>query len=123
MMQIYETKKFKKWAAKNKISDEKLLNAISEIDSGLGIVNLGGDLYKARIAKNKGKSGGYRTIIIYKKGFRSLFIHGYEKNDKSDISDVEKQFYKNYARDFLNYSKESIEKMLKEGEIFDLENG
>ena len=64
-MQIYETKKFKKWAAKNKISDEKLLNAISEIDKGLGIVNLGGDLYKARIAKNKGKSGGYRTIIIY----------------------------------------------------------
>jgi len=64
-MQIYETKKFKKWAAKNKIADEKLLNAISEIDSGLGIVNLGGDLYKARIAKNKGKSGGYRTIIIY----------------------------------------------------------
>jgi hypothetical protein len=122
-MKIYETKRFKKWAAKNKIADEKLLNAISEINKGLGIVDLGGDLYKARIAKNKGKSGGYRTIIVYKKGLRSLFIHGYEKNDKSDISDVEKLFYKNYARDFLNYSKESIEKMLKEGEIFDLGNG
>jgi hypothetical protein len=122
-MQVYETKKFKKWAAKNKIAGEKLLNVVSEIDSGLGIVNLGGDLYKARIAKNKGKSGGYRTIIIYKKGFKSLFIHGYGKNDKSDISDAEKLFYKNYARDFLNYTKEGIEKMLKEGEIFDLENG
>ena len=122
-MQVYETKKFKKWAAKNKIAGEKLLNVVSEIDSGLGIVNLGGDLYKARIAKNKGKSGGYRTIIIYKKGFRSLFIHGYGKNDKPDISDAEKLFYKNYARDFLNYTKEGIEKMLKEGEIFDLENG
>jgi len=121
-MQIYETKRFKKWAAKNKIVDEKLLNAISEIDKGLGIVDLGGNLYKARIAKNKGKSGGYRTIIVYKKGLRSLFIYGYEKNDKSDISDVEKLFYKNYARDFLNYPKEGIEKMLKEGEIFDLEN-
>jgi len=38
MMQVYETKRFKKWAAKNKIADEKLLDIISKIDNGLGVV-------------------------------------------------------------------------------------
>jgi len=121
-MQIYKTKKFKKWAAKNKIADEKLLNAISEIDKGQGIVNLGGDLYKVRIAKNKGKSGGYRTIIIYRKGFKSLFIHGFGKNEKANISNVELVLFKNYATDFLNYSEGSIERLLEKGDIFKLEN-
>jgi hypothetical protein len=42
-------------------------------------VDLGGGLYKVRIAKDKGKSGGYRTIIIHKKDFRSLLVYGFEK--------------------------------------------
>jgi len=120
-MQVYETKKFKKWAAKNKIADEKLLNAISEIDNDLGIVDLGGSLYKARIAKNKGKSGGYRTIIIYKKEFRSLFIHGFEKNKINNISNSELSIFKKNAGDFLEYSEAEIKKMLELGEILKLE--
>lgn len=121
MMQVYETKRFKKWAAKNKIADEKLLNAISEIDKGLGIVELGSNLYKTRISKNKGKSGGYRTIIIYKKEFRSLFIHGFEKNKVDNISNDELSIFKKNARDFLGYSEAEIKKMLEVGEILKLE--
>jgi len=120
-MRVYETKRFKKWAAKNKIADEKLLNAISEIDKGMGIVELGGDLYKVRIAKNKGKSGGYRTIIIYKKGFRSLFIHGFEKSRVDNISSDELSIFKRNAKDFLGYSETEIKKMLELGEILKLE--
>lgn len=76
-MAAYQTKQFKKWNKKNKIPNDKLLNAIKSIDGGSGIVDLGDGLYKVRIEKNKGKSSGYRTIIIHKKDFRSLLIHGY----------------------------------------------
>ena len=121
-MAIYQIKEFHKWVKKNKIAKEKLLDAIKNIDGGSGVVDLGGDLYKIRIAKNKGKSSGYRTIIVHRKNFRSLFLHGYEKNEKANISNVELAFFKNYAADFLNYSEESIKKMLDTGDILKLEN-
>jgi len=54
-MAIYQIKEFHKWAKKNKIAKEKLLEAIKSIDEGSGTVDLGGDLYKVRIAKNRGK--------------------------------------------------------------------
>jgi len=97
------------------------LNAISEIDKGLGIVDLGSDLYKVRIAKNKGKSGGYRTIIIFRKGFRSLFIHGFEKSKVDNISDRELSIFKKNAKDFLEYSELEVKRMLELGEILKLE--
>jgi len=121
-MAIYQIKKFHKWAKKNKVAKEKLIEAIESIDGGSGIVDLGGGLYKVRIAKDKGKSGGYRTVIVHRKGFRSLFLHGYEKNEKANISNAELVFFKNYAADFLNYSEEGIEKLLEMGDILKLEN-
>jgi len=121
-MAIYQIKEFHKWAKKNKVAKEKLLDAVKNIDKGSGVVDLGGNLYKVRIAKNKGKSGGYRTIIVHRKDFRSLFLHGFGKNEKDNISNVELVFFKNYATDFLNYSEESIKKLLEKGDIFKLEN-
>jgi hypothetical protein len=121
-MVIYQIKEFHKWAKKNKISKEKLIEAVKSIGDGSGTVDLGGGLYKVRIAKNKGKSSGYRTIIVHRKDFRSLFLHGFEKNEKANISSAELAFFKNYAEDFLNYPEEGIEKLMEMGDIFKLEN-
>ncbi|MCL2101164.1 MAG: type II toxin-antitoxin system RelE/ParE family toxin [Fibromonadales bacterium] len=120
-MAAYQTKQFKKWNKKNKIPKDNLLNAIKSIDSGSGIVDLGGDLYKIRIAKNKGKSGGYRTLIIHKKDFRSLFILGFEKNELDNINDRELKAYKAYSKEFISYDDKIIAGMLKNGSLFNLE--
>ena len=120
-MTAYQTKDFKKWNKKNKIPPEKLLKAIESIDSGSGVVDYGEGLYKVRVAKDKGKSGGYRTIIIHKNGLRSLIVYGYEKKEKENISDVEKKYFKKDAIDFLSYSEDIIKNMLENGDIFKLE--
>jgi hypothetical protein len=120
-MKIFKTRSFQKWAAKESIPIEKLSEAIDRIDKKLSVVDLGGNLYKVRIKKDKGKSGGYRTIIIYKKGFRGLFIHGFEKNKKANITEKELNYAKQYAQDFLDYSDDYIESLLSNKSIFPLE--
>ena len=120
-MNVFKTKWFKKWAAKNSISSEKLLDAIDNIDKNLGTVDLGSNVYKARISKGKGKRSGYRTIIIYKKDFRCLFVYGFEKSDKDNIPENQLSDFKKYSQVFLNYLESDLKNMLDEGFIFPLE--
>ena len=117
----YQTKLFKKWNKKSKIPYGKLLVAVKSIDGGSGIVDLGGSLYKVRISKDKGKSGGYRTIIMYKKGFRSLFMYGFEKNELDNISDKELKRAKQYVKIFLNLSEDRVKNLLDSNSIYPLE--
>lgn len=120
-MNAFKTKWFKKWAAKNGIPVEKLLDVIDRINKNLGIVDLGSNVYKVRIAKDKGKSGGYRTILIYKKDFRCLFVYGFEKNNQENIPKNQLEDFKEYSQIFLNYSDDNLKDMLNEGSIFPLE--
>ena len=61
---IYKTKEFSSLTKKESLSDDALIIACREMHNGLYDADLGGNVYKQRIASgNKGKSGGYRTII------------------------------------------------------------
>ena len=77
-----KTKWFNKWAKKQKISDEKLLESIDNIENNLSSVNLGGGLYKVRVSgENSGKSSSYRTIVVYKALERAVMVYGFKKNE------------------------------------------
>lgn len=121
-MKSYETRWFKKWAKKNGVSENLLLDAIQRTKSNLGVVDLGGNLYKIRIGKDgQGRSGGYRTILAYKAEKRSVFIYGFEKNDKDNIGKKELELYKEFAKSFLAFEISDIEKLIETGTIFPLE--
>ncbi len=78
------TKQFRKWVFKQDIESKELSIALNEIENNNFDANLGGNMYKKRVRfKGKGKSGSGRTIIYYKNGDRSVFIHGFSKNEKS----------------------------------------
>ena len=49
-MQIYKNKAFSKWAAKEKLSDQKLKLAVEEMENGLVDADLGGHVFKKRVA-------------------------------------------------------------------------
>ena len=69
---------FHNWAQDEKLRNESLKRAVHEMEQGLFEANLGGHLYKKRIArKGQGKSGGYRTLLALKNNDRAIFI--YEK--------------------------------------------
>ncbi|AHG84321.1 hypothetical protein F543_14570 [Bibersteinia trehalosi USDA-ARS-USMARC-189] len=62
-MRIFKTKYFAKFAEKNDIDDEMLIEAVERAEQGLIDANLGGNVIKQRVAR---KGSGYRTLILYK---------------------------------------------------------
>ena len=103
------TKHFSKWAVRHKIPKHELANALTEVIDGNFEANLGGYLYKKRIHfEGQGKSGGGRTIICYKKEDRAIFVHGFAKNEKSNLSKKELIVFKELSKILLRLSPEEI---------------
>ena len=62
-MQIFMTKWFQRWAARETLTDDTLLAAVEEIGQGLIDADLGAHLVKKRIGtRGRGKSGESRRI-------------------------------------------------------------
>ncbi|WP_445364867.1 type II toxin-antitoxin system RelE/ParE family toxin (plasmid) [Microbulbifer sp. ANSA001] len=108
-MRVFKNRQFAKWAKKEKLTDEALCDAVDLMESGTPHVNLGGGLVKQRVAlKGKGKSGGVRSLIAFKRGKRSFFIYGFSKGERSNISESEERNLKKYAKVLLNLSEKEL---------------
>ena len=63
-MNVLKRKDFARWQAGEKLPDAALCRAVHEMEAGLIDADLGGFLYKKRVARlGGGKSGGYRTLL------------------------------------------------------------
>jgi hypothetical protein len=83
-------KAFTRFVAKAGISDVALCQAVRDADRGLISADLGGGVIKQRIARpGQGKSGGFRTLIVFRAGTRAIFVHGFAKNEKDNIEEDE----------------------------------
>ena len=73
------------------MGSEELLKAAKAVASGQWDADLGGGVFKQRIARDGGgKSGGFRTIILFKVGGHSFFVHGFAKNEKANLSKAQR---------------------------------
>ena len=64
MKHIWKTRTFSRWMRKIQLKDPALIAAIEEMARGLVDADLGGNIYKKRIAlPGKSKSNNTRTII------------------------------------------------------------
>ena len=117
------TKHFSKWASKQKISVNELTRALAELKAGSFEANLGGHIYKKRIRfEGKGKSGSGRTIICYKKGDRAIFIHGFAKNEKSNLSRKELYAFKELSKILLGLSAAEVDIAIKNGDFIEVKS-
>ncbi len=120
-MAIYKTKWFARWSRKNGLSDSSICAAVSEMTNGLYDANLGGGLYKKRIAKQgQGKSGGFRTLLASNFGNRWFFMYGFEKNQRSNIDKDEEDALKLLAEKFLALSNKEIEQATQSDEFIEV---
>ncbi len=112
-MNIYKQIDFANWEEDEGITDAMLRKSVAEVEQGLIDAKLGAGLYKKRIArKGQGKSGGYRTLIAFKKAERAIFIYGFSKNERDNISSSEKSVLKNLAKYYLNMSELNLKKLV-----------
>jgi len=115
-MKKLKTRWIAKWAKKNKIDDNDFILAIYNLESNLSTINLGGGLFKVRIAsEQKGKSGGFRTLIVFKKDERAVIVYGFAKNEQDNLSKSELFVFKKLAKDILNQSSHDLQKAINQG--------
>ena len=121
-MRKLTTKWFKKWAEKVNLSSFNLLESIDNLEKGLSAVDLGGGLFKIRVKRDgKGKSAGFRTIVVYKKEEKVIFLYGFSKNEKSNINKAELQYFKKLGKDMLALETKQILDSIEKHILFDLE--
>ena len=115
------TKSFSKWATKQDVPHEELAEAIQEIENGNYEANLGGHILKKRIRfQGKGKSGSGRTIVCYKKEDRVIFVHGFAKNEKSNLTMKELNGFKELAKILLSLSPEQLSIAIENGDFIEV---
>ena len=121
MTSILKRKDFARWQASEKLPDSALCTAVREMADGLIDAELGGFLYKKRVARpGGGKSGGYRTLLSAKIGDRYVFLHGFPKSDKANITQDEKKALQFAGKVFLELSAEALSKALHSGVLLEV---
>jgi hypothetical protein len=114
--EIFKTKGFARYARREGLADSALCEAVARADRGMIDADLGQGVFKQRVARpGQGRSGGFRVILFYRLGERVVFVDGFAKNEKDNISNDELADFRELAGEFLTYSTEFVQTLLDNG--------
>jgi hypothetical protein len=120
-VRIFKNKPFARFARKVRLSDAALREAIGRAGQGMIDADLGGGVIKQRIARaGGGKSGGFRTIILFRAGARAFFVHGFAKNERDNIRDDEVAAFKLLATILLSYDDVALAQAVAAGILMEV---
>ena len=123
-MQVYKRKPFARFQRRERISNAALADAVRDITAGRFDADLGGGLVKQRIARpGAGRSGGYRTIVAFRRGGRAVFLYGFAKSDRDNIDDDELEELRRQGRLWLGLSDDRIATAVADGELQEVAYG
>jgi hypothetical protein len=117
-MRIYKIKGFARFQRRERIADTALSEAVRGVERGLIDADLGGGLIKQRVARpGQGKSGGFRTVIAYRRGERAVFLFGFAKSERANIDDDELDEWRDVGRVYLEFNDKGIEAVVTANEL------
>ncbi len=120
-MQVFKSRWFQRFAKREGISGHDLLDAVQRAERGLVDADLGGEVIKQRLARpGHGRSGGYRTIILLRRGERAFFVYGFAKSDRQNISKHEAMQFREAARHILSLSSQVICSLVEKGDFVEV---
>lgn len=121
MTRIFKRRNFARWQTGERLPDTVLCKAVREMESGLVDADLGGLLYKKRVARpGSGKSGGYRTLLAARIGSRYVFLHGFPKSTTANITREEKRALQFAGKVFLELPVGNLSKALQSGVLLEV---
>ncbi|MCX7383507.1 MAG: type II toxin-antitoxin system RelE/ParE family toxin [Alphaproteobacteria bacterium] len=121
MTRAFKTKVFHRFARRSGLTDDALRAAISAAERGLVDADLGGGIIKQRIARpGGGKSGGWRTIVLFRLGHRAVFVYGFAKSERDNINAEELAAFRMLAAEMLGYDDTAIADALAEGALIEV---
>ena len=123
-MRVYKIKGFARFQRSERIPDSALVETILAAERGLVNADLGGGLIKQRVARpGQGKSGGFRTLIAYRRGERAVFLFGFAKNERANIDDDELEEWRQIGRLYLALDERRIEAAITAQELMEVRYG
>lgn len=123
-MRVFKTKVFNRWAKRERLADPELCKAVAETQEGLIDAQLGGGVYKKRVARaGEGKRGGYRVILATNLRERWFFMFGFAKNERDNIDGEELKMLKLLAAALLSMQDPGIEEAKKRSELVEIDCG
>ena len=116
-IRIFKSRWFEQFARRDGITDAVLVAVIARANSGLIDADLGGGLIKLRVARDgEGKSGGFRTIIFFRREERAVFA----KSSREDLDAAELRVFKQAARIVLALTPTQLDIEVREQRLFEV---
>jgi hypothetical protein len=121
-VRIFKDPWFARFASKEGIQDSDLKEIVNTVlNTGQADANLGGGVYKVRVARpGEGKSGGYRVIVFYRLKERTVFHSGFAKSALGNINRRALDFMKKQAKLFFALSDEQIDMQVANGTLLEI---
>jgi hypothetical protein len=117
-VRIFKNRWFEKFARKQEIGDDVLREAIGRAERGLLDADLGGGVIKQRVAREgQGKSGGFRTVILFHTGQRAIFVFGFAKSGQANLSAADLKTFKRAAKIALGLSEAAVDAEVEAGRL------
>jgi len=114
---LFGNKPFMRFARKFGVTDRALWNCVQALPDA----NLGGGVYKFRIARaGEGSSGGARSIVAMKHGERAVMMFGFEKKDLQNVSVKELSAFKKLAKIYLDRSEDEMDLLVAREELVEI---
>jgi len=121
-VRVYKLKAFARFQRRELIADRALWNAVKSAEDGLVDADLGGGLIKQRVARpGRGKSGGFRTIIAYRRGDRAVFLYGFAKSERENLNDDELSYWQRVGRAYLALADDAMEAAIAGDELIEVD--
>jgi hypothetical protein len=120
-VRIFKNTWFTRFANKEGITDTELKETVDRLETGQADADLGGDVYKMRVARlGEGKSGGYRVIVFFRSEERTFFHYGFAKSSLGNINKRELKVMKKRAKNYFTLSDEQIRIQLINGTLLEI---
>ncbi|HEY3989699.1 MAG TPA: type II toxin-antitoxin system RelE/ParE family toxin [Acidobacteriaceae bacterium] len=120
-IRVFQTKVFARLARAEGVEANWLIRCVTEAEDGLIEANLGRGLIKQRLARpGQGKSGSLRTIVVFRKGSRAIFIDIFAKKDKANFTEDELKGYRKLAGILLSWDNKQISNALAAGTLIEI---
>ncbi len=109
-------------ASRGGITDEERCEAVYQAGRRLIDADLGGGVIKQRLAREgQGKSGGFRSIVLFRRGSKAFFVYGFAKSDRDNIRRDELKAFRKLAGEMLALDDKALVAAMRNGTIMEIE--
>ena len=67
--------------------------------------------------RGEGKSGGFRTIMLFRRGERAFFVYGFAKSDRDNIAPDELKAFRKLVAEMLKLDDRALAAAMANGTL------